>query len=106
MFISAEDDNIGKFLSANEMFFLALGFEEEEAIGKSVELFMPKHVAKNHNEYITKFADDKSKFTSWIRRTYALTKAKFILNVMTFVKLTTTFDTGTSEFSYVAYAKA
>ncbi len=25
---------------------------------------------------------------------------------MTFIKLTTTFDTGTNAFSYVAYAKA
>ena len=29
-----------------------------------------------------------------------------ILNVTTFIKLTTTFDTGTNAFSYVAYAKA
>jgi len=67
---------------------------------------MPMHIADKHDNYISKFADDKSKFTTWIKKTYGLTKNKFIVNVMTFVKLTTTFDTGTSVFSYVAYAKA
>ena len=67
---------------------------------------MPKHIARNHNSYISKFALDKQKFTSWVKKTFALTKASFILNVMTFIKLTTTFDTGTNAFSYVAYAKA
>ena len=42
MFISAEDDEIGKFLNANEMFFTAFGYEPEEAIGQSIEKFMPK----------------------------------------------------------------
>jgi hypothetical protein len=32
-------------LSANEMFFLAFGYEVEEAAGKIIEAFMPKHIA-------------------------------------------------------------
>ena len=88
------------------MFFLAFGFEPEGIEGKSINFFMPKQIAQNHNSYISKFADDKTKFTAWVKKTYALTKPKFVLNVMTFIKLTTTFDTGTNAFSYVAYAKA
>lgn len=106
IFISAELESIGDLLSANEMFFLAFGWTKEETAGKDVEQFMPKHIAYGHKRYISKFAENKTKFTVWIKKTYAMTKQKFVLNVMTFVKLTTTFDTGTSTFSYVAYAKA
>jgi len=66
---------------------------------------MPKYIAINHDAYLRSFSKDKTKFTKWIKKTYALTREKFIINVMTFVKLTTTFDTGSSIYSYVAYAK-
>jgi PAS domain-containing protein len=45
IFISAEEDSLGKVLSANEMFFLAFGYEAEEIAGKFIAEFMPKHVA-------------------------------------------------------------
>lgn len=67
---------------------------------------MPLHIAKGHDNYIQKFAIDRTRFTTWIKKTYGLTKRKFIINVMTFIKLTTTFDTGSNVFSYVAYAKS
>jgi len=67
---------------------------------------MPKFIAYKHDNYLKKFEKDKSKFTTWIKKTYGLTKNNYIINIMTFIKLTTTFDTGNSVFSYVAYAKA
>ena len=46
-------------LTANEMFFLAFGYEPEEIDGKFIDYFMPKHIAQNHDTYISKFAENK-----------------------------------------------
>ena len=45
IFISAEEESLGRVLSANEMFFLAFGYEPEEAAGSFIIRFMPKHIA-------------------------------------------------------------
>ena len=46
IFISAEEESLGKLLSANEMFFLAFGYDEpEEEAGSFITKFMPKHIA-------------------------------------------------------------
>ena len=45
IFISAEEDSLGKVLSANEMFFLAFGYEAEEIAAMFITECMPKHVA-------------------------------------------------------------
>ncbi len=45
IFISAEEDSLGKVLSANEMFFLAFGYEADEIGAMFIGEFMPKHVA-------------------------------------------------------------
>ncbi len=46
IFISAEEESLGRVLSANEMFFLAFGWDDpEEAAGSFITRFMPKHIA-------------------------------------------------------------
>ena len=73
IFISAEDDSLGKFIGANEIFFEALGYKDENIYGQTIEIFMPKHISLNHNEYLKKFSMD-NRYSSWIKRTYALNK--------------------------------
>ena len=73
IFISADDTDgsIGRFITANKMFYAALGYTPEGMEGKKINHCMPKFIEKDHDSYLTKFTNNKVRFTSWIRKTYA-----------------------------------